>query len=131
LFHRFPAYHCLLSLAKFHQYTSVSIEFNVQHERQELHPEGDVDGIRTVDRQIRHAGELMNYLFYELYGLTEEEILMVAGLLQATQGLEQILPVSWQLVGDSSGRQSILWITMQLELLTTGDLIASLVFCNI
>jgi len=84
LFHRFPAYHCLLSLAKFHQYTSVSIEFNVQHERLELHPEGDVDGIRTVDRQIRHAGELMNYPFYELYGLTEEEILMVAGLLQAT-----------------------------------------------
>jgi hypothetical protein len=49
----------------------------------------------------------MNYLFYELYGLTEEEIRMVAGLLQATQGLEQIPPVSWQLVGDSSGRQSI------------------------
>ena len=90
-----------------------------------------MDGIRAVDRQIRHAGELMNYLFYELYGLTEEEILMVAGLLQATQGLEEILPVNWQLVGDSSGRQSILWITMQLELLTTGDLIASLVFGNI
>ena len=93
-----------------------------------------MDGIRTVDRQIRHAGELMNYLFYEfyeLYGLTEEEILMVARLLQATQGLEQNLPVNWQLVGDSSGRQSILSMTMQLELLTTGDLIASLVFCNI
>jgi len=72
------------------------------HERQELHPEDDMDCIRAVDRQIRHTRELMNYLVYELYGLTEEEILMVTGLRQSAQDLEQTLPFTWQLVEESA-----------------------------
>ena len=73
----------------------------LHHERQELHPEDDLDCIRAVDRQLRHTRELMNYLVYELYGLTEEEILMIAGFRQDRQDLQQILPFRWQLVGDS------------------------------
>jgi len=51
----------------------------LQKERQSVRPEDDLDRARHLDRQIAEVDAEIDQRVYKLYGLTEEEIKVVAG----------------------------------------------------
>ena len=51
----------------------------LQKERQSVRREDDLDRVRNLERQIAQVDADIDRHVYELYGLTDEEIQIVAG----------------------------------------------------